>query len=373
MKAARILCLFIGFIFLANFSLGQVTHISIAAGTDEDKALQVIGSETDPQKKIVLLQKFNEDYSANKPAVAYGYWQMLQTHQAAGENEKAFAAGEKAAELEPGNLDILVSVCGAAEALKDYGKIVDYASKGGRAFQGIATQTKPAEISAEEWTTRITQDQAAAKQSYEYLEAAAINALSSESDPKKRLSMIEMFTAGFPNSRFDVQVSQLAMASLQALNDTAKSIEFGERALKANPNSVPTLLLLANALATDPKNAAKGADYAQRAVRLATVGADATPEQKLTAGVARSTLGFALLNQDKSLAAVPELKQAVELLQGNDSVYEEALYRLGFAYAKLGRRADAQAALQKCIAIKGPYLAMAQDLLGKVGGATRKK
>jgi tetratricopeptide (TPR) repeat protein len=93
----------------------------------------------------------------------------------------------------------------------------------------------------------------------------------------------------------------------------------------------------------------------------------------LTAGVARSTLGFALLNQDKSLAAVPELKEAVDLLQGSDSVYEEALYRLGFAYAKLGKRADATAALQKCAALKGPYLAMAQDLMAKVSAPARKK
>lgn len=373
MKAVRTSFLLTSILFITSFCFGQITHISIAAGTDEDKALQAISAETDPQKKIAMLQKFNEDYASIQPAVAYGYWQMLQVYQAAGENEKALAAGEKAAELAPGNLDILVSICGVAQSLNDYGKIVEYAAKGGATYHGIATQPKPAEISADEWASRISSDQNAAKQSFEFLEAAAINALSSETEPKKRLSMVEIFTGGFPNSRFDVQVSQLAMAALQQLNDTAKSIEFGEKALKANPNSVPTLLLLANAYAGDPKNAAKGAEYAGRAVKLAVVGPDSTAEQKLTAGVAKSTLGFALLNQDKTVAAIPELKEAVELLRGNESVSEEALYRLGFAYAKLGRRGDAQAALQKCIAIKGPYLGMAQDLLGKVSAGARKK
>ena len=373
MKSTRILFSIFLFASFALFSYGQITHISIAAGTDEDKDLQAISSETDAQKKIALLQKFNQDYASNSPAVAYGYWQMLQTYQTVGENEKALAAGEKAAELAPGNLDILVSVCGVAEPLKDYEAVVEYASMGGVAFRGIATQPKPADVSAEEWANRIGQDEAAAKSSYEYLEAAALNALSQENDPKKRLGMIEKFTAGFPNSRFDVQVSQMAMASLQAMNDTAKSIEFGEKALKANPTSVPTLLLLANAYAADPKNSIKAIDYAQRAVKLTKTGPDATPEQKLTAGVAKSTLGFAMLNQDKSLAAVPELKEAVELLRGNDSVYEEALYRLGFAYAKLGRKAEAQSALQKCLALKGPYQSMAQDLLGKVSALGKKK
>jgi tetratricopeptide (TPR) repeat protein len=373
MKAVRTSFLLISILLIASFSFGQITHISIAAGTDEDKALQAISSETDAQKKIAMLQKFIEDYASIKPAAAYGYWQMLQVYQAAGENDKALAAGEKAAELAPGNLDILVSICGVAQSLNAYEKVVEFAAKGGAAYHGIATQLKPAEISAEEWASRISTDQNSAKQSFEFLEAAAINALSSETDPRKRLNMVEAFTSGFPNSRYDVQVSQLAMAALQQLNDTAKSVEFGEKALKANPNSVPTLLLLANAYAGDPKNAGKGVEYAERAVKLAVVDTDTTPEQKLTAGVARSTLGFALLNQDKTLAAIPELKQAVELLQGNDSVSEEALYRLGFAYAKLGRRAEAQAALQKCIALKGAYLAMAQDLLGKVSGGARKK
>lgn len=373
MKSTRISFLILLFSAFTLFSFGQVTHISIAAGTDEDKELQAISSETDAQKKIALLQKFNQEYASNSPAVAYGYWQMLQAYQTVGENDKALAAGEKAAELAPGNLDILVSICGVAEALKDYEAVVEYASKGGVAFRGIATQPKPADVSAEEWANRIGQDQAAAKSSYEYLEAAALNALSAENDPKKRLALIEKFTGGFPNSRFDVQVSQLAMASLQAMNDTAKSVEFGEKALKSNPTSVPTLLLLSNAYAGDPKNSSKAVDYAQRAVKLVKTGPDATPEQKLTAGVAKSTLGFALLNQDKSLAALPELKEAVDLLQGSDSVQEEALYRLGFAYAKLGRRADAQSALQKCLALKGPYQPMAQDLMGKVSGLGKKK
>lgn len=369
----RFIGVLMAFLSLGLLGYGQITHIQIAAGSEEDKTLQAISSETDADKKIELLKKFISDHEQNKPAVAYSYWQMLQAYQVGGENEKAFAAGEKAAELAPGNLDILVSVCGVAEVLKDYESVVQYAVKGGVAYNEISTQARPDGFTPDDWASRITEDKNSAKQSHDYLEAAALNAISAQDDAKKRLAMIESFTAAFPNSRFDVQISQLAMASLQALNDTAKSVEFGEKALKANPNSVPTLLLLANAFAADPKNAAKGVDYAQRAVKLAKVGPDATSDQKLTAGVARSTLGFALLNEDKTLAAVPELKEATELLEGNSSVYEEALYRLGYAYAKLGKRPEAQTALQKCAALNGPYLPMAQDLLSKLAAAGRKK
>ncbi len=351
----------------------QVTRITIGAGTPEDKDLQNISSEADPQKRVAMLEKFNTDYSGNKDAQAYGYWQLLQAYQAIGDNQKALAAGEKAAELAPNNLEILMSLCGVAEALKNYPAMMKYAVAGAVAYNGIASQPKPENVSAEDWATRIAQDQGSFKQSYDYLEAAALNAINGEADAKLQLQMIEKFDAAFPTSRFQVQVSQLAMAALQKLNDPAKSVEFGEKALKANPNSVPTLLLLSNAYAEDPRNVAKSVEYAQKAVKLSALGADATPEQKLTLGMAKSTLGYALLKQEKAEAALPDLKEAASLLQDNSGLYEDALFRLGFAYARLGRRADAQATLKKCADMKGPFAKPAQDVLAKLNAPAKKK
>lgn len=373
MKLLRFALAIFTLLFVCATGFGQVTRIIIAAGTPEDKQLQVISAESDAQKRIGLLDQFLKEYAGNKEAEAYGHWQLLQAYQSVGENEKALAEGQKAYELAPGNLEILGSICSVADSLKDYAALVDAAAKGGAAYNGIAAAPKPAEISAEDWATRVAQEQAGNKQSYEYLEAAALNAISGEQDAKARLALIERFNSGFPNTRFELQLSQLAMAVLQTLNDPSKSIEFGEKALKANPNNVPTLMLLANAYVEDPKGVAKAVEYAQRAVKLSPA-APETPEQRLTAGMARSTLGYALLKQDKSLQAVPELKGAVDLLADNAPVLEEALFRLGFAYAKLGRRAEATDALQKCMAMNGPYKPIAEDLLAKAkSGPARKR
>jgi tetratricopeptide (TPR) repeat protein len=354
-------------------SFGQATRIVIGAGTPEDKDLQTISAETDAQKRLVLLEKFNKDYASNQAAVAYGYWQMLQAYQGLSQFDKALAAGEKAMELAPGNLEILSSLCGVAESTREYGKMVDYAAKGGKAFNGIATQPKPADMSDKDWANRIEQDQTSYRQSYEYLEAAAVNAIGNESDGKKRLAMIEKFTPAFPNSKFDAEVSQLTMASLQGLNDPAKSIQFGEKALKANPENVPTLMLLANAYVDENKNLTKAVEYGQKAVKLSAVTPDASPDQKLTAGMAKSTLGWAYLKQEKAALAAPELKDAIGLLSENAQLLEEAYYRAGFAYAKLGKKAEAQDVLQKCIAMQGPFVKYAQDLLTQVNGLGKKK
>lgn len=182
------------------------------------------------------------------------------------------------------------------------------------------------------------------------------------------MELIERFTPAFPRSRFEEPLSQLALASLQELKDTPRAIAFGEKSLKQNPDSVPTLLLLANTYIEDPKTLDKAVSYAGKAVKL-TDG----DTNKLASGMAHSTYGYALLRQDKALASVPELKQAVELLADNDPVRAEALYRLGFAYAKLGKRPEAKAAVEKCLAIDGPYQPFAKELLEKVNSPTRAK
>ena len=117
-------------------------------------------------------------------------------------------------------------------------------------------------------------------------------------------------------------------------------VAFGDKALAANPNSIPALILLSNFYVDDSKTGSvtKAASYAQKVIELAKADApDADRSRKLSAGVAHSTLGYALMKQDKTAAAVPQLKSATELLKGqDDTAYAAALYRLGYAYAKLG-------------------------------------
>src|SRR5208283_2753007 len=164
--------------------------------------------------------------------------------------------------------DLIVSQAGVAQAMKDNGKIVDYAVLGAGVYHSIATQSKPAGLSDAEWASRVSDEQNAAHPGYEFLEAAAYNAIAAEQDPSKRMSDIEKFTPAFPKSQFEQPVSQLALYSLQQLNQPQRVESYGEKALAANPDSIPTLLMLANAYAEDPKTAAKAVTYANKALAL---------------------------------------------------------------------------------------------------------
>src|SRR5215472_11012406 len=342
----------------------QNTKIVIPAGTPADKELAVIGAEADAQKRIAMYEDFIAKYANDKAATAYAEWQLSQQYLSSGDTAKASEYCDKAADLYPNDLDIAVSQVTIAQAMKDNGKVVNDAVRGANIFQSIASQPKPADISDDDWKARVADEQQSARPSYDFVETAAYNAITAEQDPGKRMTYIEAFTPAFPNSKFDQPISQLALYSLQQLKQPERLESYGEKALAANPNNIPILLMLANAYAENTNQAGKAITYANKVIALTANSTEAN--QKLSAGVAHSTLGYAYLKQDKLAAAVTELKTAVGMLPGDAQAEQAALFRLGYAYAKQNRRADSIAALQKAAAIDGPYQAPARQMLAKV-------
>jgi tetratricopeptide (TPR) repeat protein len=372
MRCARYLILG-GWLICSLSGSSQNTKIVIPAGTPEDKDLAAIAAEPEAQKRIPLYDDFIKKYAGNNAAVAYAEWQLSQQYLSAGDTAEALEDGNKALELVPNDLDILVSQVSVAQAMKDNGKIVDYAVRGAAVFNSISTQAKPADVPDAEWNARIAEDQESARSNYDFLEAAAYNAIAAEQDPGKRMTYIELFTPAFPKSKFEPQISQLALYSLQQLNQPQRLEAYGEKALAANPDSIPTLLMLANAYSEDPKQVGKAVTYANKVIALTGANpASLDKQQTLSAGVAHSTLGYAYLKEEKLTAAVPELKTAVNMLQNDPQAQQAALFRLGYAYAKQNHRAESVAALQKAAAIDGPYQGPARQMLAKVS-ATGKQ
>jgi tetratricopeptide (TPR) repeat protein len=363
---------------LAALSFAQLDRIVIPAGTPEDQALQDISKETDAQKRVPLYEEFLQKFSSNPAAVAYGNWQISQSYQAAGDLAKALEYGDKALAASPHNLDILVSEAGIAQQLKDDAKIIDYAEKGGQAYEAIGKGTKPEGVTDQEFASRATSDKESAKGSRDFLEGVGFNAIADEKDAKKRMSYIERFTTAFPNSKFQEQVSQYAMYTLGPgqLNDSARLVAFGEKSLAANPDNIPVLLMLASTYVEDskPANVAKAATYSQKVITLAKASEpDADRSRKLSAGVAHSTLGYAYMKQDKTASAIPEFKSASALLKGQDDIaYATALYRLGYAYAKVNKTTDARETLNEAVKIAGPLQEPSRELLEKVNAARAK-
>jgi len=369
------------FVLLATILLAtmaapaQVTQILIPAGSAEDKALQEISAEGDAGKRITMLQDFLQKFTENQQVAAYGEWQLAQAYMDKGDSAKALEHGDKASQLQPGNLEILIAVASFAQKANNNAKVIDCVVKGGTAFNGIGKdEAKPDNIDAEAFKAHIQGLQEPYKQSYEYLETVGLNTIVGEENAKTRMSYIERYIPAFPNSRFQDQIMQLAVYTLSQMNDSARLLSFGEKALAANPNSVGMLTVIANAFAesADQTFAPRAENYARKALELCK-GQTPTEENKLAlySGMAHSALGYALLRQEKNLPAIAELKTASAELKGNADAYPSALYRLGFAYAKTGKLPEAKATLTEVAGINGPYQQPAKDLLVKVDAAAK--
>jgi tetratricopeptide (TPR) repeat protein len=188
---------------------------------------------------------------------------------------------------------------------------------------------------------------------------------------------IEKFSAVYPDSKFQDQISPYALYSLQQLNDPARLVAYAEKTLAANPNSLAALLLLANFYGDDtkPGSAAKAVTYAQKAIEVAKPDApDADKPRKVSAGVAHNIIGYTYaFKQDKATAAITELKAAAALLKGqDDQQYARALYGLGYVYGKLNKLTEARDVLSEAVRIQSPWQKIAQDLLEKVNAARAK-
>jgi tetratricopeptide (TPR) repeat protein len=265
-----------------------------------------------------------------------------------------------------------------AQQSKNNNKLMDYAAKGGEVCLAIAKQAKPEGMSDEDFARKVNEDKSAVQNSCDFLETSGFNVITSETDPKSRMADIEKFTPAFPDSKYQEQVSNYAMYTLGPgqLNDQARLVSFGEKILAANPNSLAALLLLGGYYGDDskPGSAAKAISYSQKAIEVAKADApDADKSKKLSAGAAHNTIGWVYLKQEKTTAAIPELKGAATLLKGqDDQQYARALYGLGFAYGKLNKLTEAREVLTEAVKIPGPLQGMSQDLLTKVNSARAK-
>ncbi len=369
----RCLPLFLLVLLLPAASAAQVSLVLIPAGTPEDQAIQEISKEADAARQAALWEEFVQKFSASPMAVAYGHSQLAQQAMARGDNAAALEHGDQSLAALPNNMEVLVAQVTAAMALKAHQKTAKYAAAGGAAFNGIGKANPPEGVAPDQYALRSEEEKRTHQPSYDFLESAAFNAIASEEDPKKRAGMIEQYTPAFPGSKFEEQVTQYAIFTLQQLRDKPRLIAYGEKALAANPQSVPVLILLAETYSEDPKSLAKAADYARKAIAAAQADDPAADMQrKVLAGSARGVLGNVLLSQGNTAGAIAELRKAADALERETNALSVVLYRLGFAYAKLRRYTEAREVLTRGAGVQGPMQPACRDLLVKVNAERAK-
>jgi tetratricopeptide (TPR) repeat protein len=257
----------------------------------------------------------------------------------------------------------------AAQEKKNWAGVV----QNGVAAAGLIVKAlalpKPESATAEFWTN--TQDRwRAQKVQAEY---ACFNATSQESDPAKKVKLLEQFLAAFEGGDYAKRsLAPLALAYQQA-GDKPKALTTAKKVLETEPDNETMHLMLADS-DFGSKQLPSAIEHARATVKA--IDGKKKPEgysddawsayTKTVSGTAHSIAGQALMLQDKPEAAIVELKPAVEMLAGNNQLVAPAMYNLAFAYGKLKRMVEARAVLAKLLPIPGPYQALAKDLAAKV-------
>lgn len=172
----------------------------------------------------------------------------------------------------------------------------------------------------------------------------AFQAMVSEVDVRKKVSIAEAFLQKFPNSDFKDGAYVLMMHSYVQLNDSAKAIESGQKAIEANPENLQALSYLSFVFPfvfkfDDPEATAK----LSRADSDARRGLEALQKLQKPGNVTdeqfnqyvrgqranfNSTIGFVALQRKDYAAAVNSFRTAAE--DNPSDVF--TFYRLGVAH-----------------------------------------
>lgn len=173
----------------------------------------------------------------------------------------------------------------------------------------------------------------------------AFQAMATEKDPGKKVSLAEAFLQKFSTSDFKDLVYVQTMAAYQQLGDSNKAIEAAQHALEANSNSLEALSYLSFAFPFtfksngDPEavsklsraegNARHGLEVLQKVQKPESVNEDQFNQYiKGQRANFNNTLGFVALQRKEYPAAITYFKTAAE--DNPADVY--TFYRMGLAY-----------------------------------------
>jgi tetratricopeptide (TPR) repeat protein len=376
----RALVLIVALLVLAAHATAQMgKRIVVAAGSDEDKALEPIYATPDGPDKVALIDQFMAAYGKGDFELL-GDQLYVQTYLALKNDAKALEYGEKVLALDPDNLSAEVNMVHAAEEMGDTQRLLASGEGAARIVARYKAQPAPEGTSAEQWAAEKQNALSNAQNDIGYVEYAMTQVAYKTADPAARAALFERYVAAFPDSPYTSGArDQTAMAYQQAQNPT-KMLASAQANLTADPNDVSMLILLADYWSDNGQQLDKAAADAQKALDVLQQAKkpDTVPDEQwqqqvsIEKGVAYSSLGEVYVVKGRNAPAVDAFKQANPLLKSNAFYYGRNLYRLGFTLAKMQRIPEARTVLTEAVSVNSPYKSRAQETLDKIGGAVAR-
>ena len=359
--------------------------LSVAIGSDEDRLMLAVNGADNPQDQLAVLEKFAQEHPDSKFMPCVNEY-LASVNLKVKDYDKSINYGEKDLAANYQDLNLLLNLMRAYVAsTKVSDTVFDAINKvPDQAKKETGNLMRPAKATDEEWDKIKKDSQELAKDSNDVGVWAFFQLLPRVTDPAKQTQVLDNFVKAFPDAEKDnaSQVSTAYFQAYQMQGKLDKTVEYGDKALAADPNNVVVANTMGMIYAIYLPNPSleKAADYAQKALVAAQAlkkpeGVDDATfkkEQDNQLGIAHMVLGYAaLMKAVKTTKYAPiteELKNSCDLLEGNAALQGQALYYLAFAYEKQfpANHHAALEALNKGVTLPGPFQSQSQALLVKV-------
>ena len=368
------------FFCLATTVAAQIGKtVSVAAGTDEDKALTEIYAAPDGPAKIALLEKFMADFGKGDLELL-GDQLLVQSYLSQKNYARVYEYGDKVLKLDPDNFSTVVNMMHAADEQGDTPKMFTLGEKAAAIIVRYKATPAPEGSTAGQWSAQKEQNLKDAQPDIEYVERTLFNTAYKTKDAAARAGLYERYATVFPDSPYTSMAREQIAFAYQQAQLTSKMVDAAQNALVTDPVDISMLVLLADYWSDNNQQLDKAAANAQKALALlakAQKPDNMTEEQwqrqtVLQKGLAYSSLGQVYLNKTQNPQALDAFKQASPLLKSDTFSYARNLYRLGFTLAKMQRTAEARVVLTEAVSFNTPYKSRAQETLDKIGGSTKK-
>jgi hypothetical protein len=362
----------------------QPLGFTIDTETPEGKLLQEIGTESEPAKKIVLLEQFAEKHAAHE-GIAWVYGQMPAIYAGLGKPTEALAICDKLYEKQPANSQAAHGCLKIAEAQKDAGEIRQWAANTHAAARKFIEAPKPQDADEEEYKQNLDFSQ----QVGAYAEYSLYAGVLQIPDPAQKVLLYEALKELNPKSQYLPQIVPHAFAAYRQANAPEKAAAMAEEAAAQGQANEDMLLVLADYYFNQAKDPVKTLDACGKLIAYlepkgppeGVAAADWEKKKTVSIGMAHFLAGMTHANQKKHAETDKELRLALAGIRDNPQLAAPALFYLGVANYELGKRGkgDTKRILEAfnftrdCAAIPGPFQASAKKNLAGIQAEYRIK
>jgi hypothetical protein len=339
---------------------------SVNAQTPEGKLLQTIAQETDPAKKIPLMEQFTTEF-AKHDAIGWVRSQMQAAYLKENAFDKALQVGEQLLAADAEDIDAAYGNLKASEGKKDPAGILKWSAETSKIARRAVQAPKPAAAAEQEaWTQAVDY----ARQVDTYTEYAVYALALQLTDPAAVMDAVETLEKRNAQSQYIPQLLGRYAGAARQSNALDRAVAIGERAYAHGLYDEDMLLAMADS-SMQKKQPDKVLLYTGKVLEIMPSKAkpegiaDAAWQAKRTTvtGLANWMAGVTLSGQDKYAEADKSLRAALPSLK-DDQLRGAALFHLGVVNYKMGRStknrtqiADALKFSEQAAAIKSAYQA----------------